>query len=139
MPPLLSNVTFNTSRSIRNSTTGVTGIPEAWLSGVGGHIRPMTASQYATIPQEAMESQFIMTVDWGTDIGEGDVLSSILLLRDGATPWPGNLPSADGNNSPAAAITWRVTYVRPSTPGPLAYTDLFLARVVGSGPTAIQG
>lgn len=138
MPVLLKNVVFDTARSVLDSK-GNTTAPTAYAAGVEAHIRPVSASQFARLPQQALTAQYAATVEWGTDIAEGDILSNIVLYADRVTPWPGNLPLAETGQVPAATVVWRVVFVEPSTPGPLAHTDVYVTRQVASGPTSIQG
>lgn len=126
---LLSNVLVTTARSYYTKTTGLTGPAINTIQqAIPGHIRPITGITYKALPEAALESDYQLKVDSGTDIREGDVLSSITLL-DGETPWP-EMGLANNKNE-----VFRVTYVVESSPLLLTQRIVYVKRERGGGPT----
>jgi hypothetical protein len=126
--PLLQNVLITTERSTFTASSGVTSQANSLvLAGYPAFIGPNTETAYKVLPEQVLASEFIVKVESGTDIVEGDIFSSIT-LRDGVTPWPG-LNLAENSNE-----TLRVTFAKESTPGPLAHRIVYVGRERGGGP-----
>jgi hypothetical protein len=81
---------------------------------------------YKALPDAAMESDFKIQTDSGTDIVMNDIVTSIV-LDDGITPWPGL-----GKTNPNEYL--RVVFAPESTPGPLAHRTAYIKRETGGGP-----
>lgn len=114
--PLLPNVLINTRRP---PGTGMHAID------IDAHIRPNIQNGYTILPVAALESDYEVIVDSGTDLVEGDLLASIT-LPDGTTPWPG-LGAVNTHEY------FRVSYAYESIPGPLQHRKVFVKRVRGGG------
>lgn len=123
--PLLPNVLLSIARSIA-SATGNTPSAQPLYAGIVAHIMPNIQSGYKNLPVAAVQSDYETTADSGTDIVEGDIVTSITLIEDGITPWPG-LGAVNNNEY------FRVTFTRESTPGPLAHRKVYIARIRGGG------
>lgn len=131
--PLLANVIISTNRSQYTAptiagTSGVTSAPYSYLTGVFAHIEPTGPKAYAMFGDAAIATDYMVTVDTGTDIVEGDRLSSITLI-DGITPWPGSIPYAARNNE-----YWGVTKAKEIAPMLLPACMALIKRVKGGGP-----
>lgn len=132
--PLLANVNITTSRSTYAdptvaNTSGVTSAPTAYLQSTPAHIQPMNMAKYAMFGDAALSSDYVVNVDTGTDIIEGDRVSSIVLILDGVTPWPGSIPA-----NAAANEFWIVTKAVEVAPLLLPARLAFIKRVKGGGP-----
>ncbi len=84
---VLPNCTVATSRSQYSSVTGNSTVPIAHLSNVVGHISDVPTSDLIRSGY-TLDADLKLTVDIGTDIVEGDVITAIL-KKDG-TPFLGN-------------------------------------------------
>lgn len=127
MPVLLANALITSGRATFNAGTGVTTAPAANnLSAIRAHIEPMKATAFAVLPEAALTSDYVATVESGTDIKTGDTLTAIT-LPDGATPWPGDGPTT-GN------VVWQVVYHKELAGMLLPQRLLYLKRVRGGGP-----
>lgn len=124
--PILTNATINTSRSTYSSGTQTTGTAQPHLTGTPVHIMPFVASAYKILPEAALQSSYVAKADSGTDIVEGDIVTSIT-LPDGITPWPGLNVGTNSNEM------FRVSYVDESTPWPLPHRMVYIARIRGGG------
>lgn len=129
MPVLFANVQVSTARAHYSPTTQITSAPTTYLQAISGHIMPNPATAYQPLPESALKSPFLLKVESGTDMRDGDIILKIILLSDGITPWPG-LNIATNSNE-----TWCVAYAQESTPGPLSYRAIYIDRVRGGGPT----
>lgn len=128
--PLLTNVVITTARSTFDVTTRVTGVPITYLQRVPAHIEPNIGQvTFAAMPEAALTSDYIVTVDTGVDVVTQDRITS-LMLTDGVTPWPGDIPF--GTNE-----FWMVTYHVETGPVVLPSRVLYIKRVRGGGPTAV--
>ena len=75
---LLPNVVVEVNRSRYLKNSGQTSKPQPYLSGVMGNLAPMTSTDYmllSTAPEPALRSNYVLSVDTGTDIITGDVIS----------------------------------------------------------------
>lgn len=127
MTVLLANALISTARSSRNSGTGISGPATSYLSGQSVHIGPTPAEDFILLPQEvALVSELRATVNSGTDIQEGDFVTSIT-QKDGVTPWPSTNPND----------TYHVIYIREGSPLLLPARYVYIKRVRAGGlPTA---
>jgi len=127
---ILANVLISTARSPVNVSTGLTQAAVAHLSGVAVHIGESTKDlEYHALQAGAVTTEFLITANAGTDIRAGDYITSIVLITDGVTPWPGlGLAS-----SPIE--TYLVILEKESDPGPLANREVIITRFTGGGPT----
>ena len=87
MPPLLTNVKISTSRQRKNAGTGVSGPAMPVLNLLPCFIHRTPLIQEHALPPVALESDYILKLDPGTDVQEGDYVTGIF-RRDGLTPWP---------------------------------------------------
>lgn len=125
--PILPNAIITISHSTYSPSTHVTSAASPSQTGIVVHIMPFVASAYKILPAAAMESNYAANADSGTNVVEGDIITSITEL-DGTTPWPG-LGIAVNTNE-----TFRVTYTNESTIGPLQHRTIFIKRERGGGP-----
>jgi hypothetical protein len=116
--PLLPNALMSTARG--NTANPI-------HSGLEVHVQPNVQSSYKVLPVAVMESDYEVTVDSGTDVVEGDIVTSIT-LPDGETPWP-SLGAVNNNEY------FRVAFAAESIPGPLQHRKVYVARVRGGGPS----
>lgn len=128
MTVIFANVLITTARSTYTGSTGITSAATTLYQGLSVHIMPMNATSYRNLPVAALESDYVVKADSGTDIKEEDIFTSIT-LPDGVTPWPGFGLGTNANE------TFRVTYAHESTPGPLQHRRVYIARVRGGGVT----
>lgn len=133
--PLLANVSIATSRSVYtapviSNTQGVTSAPSPYLSGIPAHIQPTNMAKYAIFGDAALSSDYVVMVDTGTDIVEGDRISSIVLILDGVTLWPGSIPSNVNE-------FWIVAKSVEVAPMLLPACIVFIKRVKGGGPGTV--
>lgn len=122
MPILLPNIIFSTSRSQYNATTGTTK-PQNNLMNIAGHIAPVRATQLAVLPPDAAGSQVVLTVESGTDIVIGDIITA-MYLNDGITVWP----AFNG------AATYVVRFVQETAPLVLPTRIVYVEIVIATGP-----
>jgi len=120
----LKNVRIWTSRSAAYSATTGTPAPSPHLSAIEAHQSPVPQSDYISLPAGAMESEYLMKVEAGTDIKKGDTITQIT-LGDGVTPW-------DELGSNEALL---VAFARNSSAGALQHRRLYCQRIVGGGPS----
>ena len=120
----LKNVRIWTSRPAAYSASTGTPAPSPHLSAIEAHQSPVPQSDYISLPQGAMESEYLMKVEVGTDIKKGDVITQIT-LGDGVTPW-----DELGSNE-----TLLVAFARNSAAGALQHRRLYCQRVTGGGPS----
>jgi hypothetical protein len=127
MTVLLANALISTSRSPRNAGTGISGPAVPNLVQQSVHIGPTPAEDFIKLPQEvALVSELRAEVDSGTDIQEGDYVTSIT-KKDGVTPWPSSNPND----------TYHVIYIREGAPLLLPARFVYIKRVRAGGlPTA---
>lgn len=119
----LANVRIWTSRPSYSASTG-TSAPTPHLSEIEAYSGIVPQSDYVTLPQSAMESEYLKKVEIGTDIKKGDVITRVT-LSDGVTLW-----DALGSNE-----TLLVAFARDSAAGVLQHRRLYCQRVTGGGPT----
>lgn len=128
MSGFLINCTVNTARSTYSAASG-TSAPTPYKRGIKGHIEAFAATQYnyKTLPEAALESNFVLKV-WPDaqgvlpDVKYGDMLTAIY-RKDGKTPWPGVNPNE----------AFHVVHTMPSTLGFLYHLQVFIARETGGG------
>lgn len=121
---LLPNATLNTSRP--GVSSGSTLAATSYATGISAHIMP-TSTAYRNLPVAALESDYEITLESGTDIKEGDIITSI--LQSDGTAWP---TVGLGTNTHE---TFVVVYTRESTPGHiLQHRKAYVTRVRGGGP-----
>lgn len=130
---LLASLFLATSRSAYDPATRTTGRPTPYIAAIPAHVYPMTASRLASAPQSAVEADYLFEVASGTDIAYGDVVTSISYDAEGRVPWPGDIPTAPGNPTPAQVI-WRVIAVTENDPLLFARRKVYVKRDIGSGP-----
>jgi len=124
MAVLFPNALISTARGATNPTTYATSAPTANLLSVSAHLAPVRAVQLAVLPADAAQVTYVATVESGTDVQIGDLITSIT-LPDGITPWPFG-PSAQGS--------WWVRYTQETAPGLLPSRQCYLAYVLTGGP-----
>lgn len=128
MTVVFVNALITTARSTYTGSTGITSVAGTLYQGLPVHIMPMSATSYKNLPVAALESDYVVKAESGTDIKEQDLCTSIT-LPDGVTPWPGLGLGVNANE------TFRVTFAHESTPGPLQHRRVYIARVRGGGVT----
>lgn len=121
---VLANVLLTTARSVANRSGGIAP-PSPHLADIEAHARPLTPSDYKTLPAGALETDFVFSVEVGTNIVAEDVISSVVLIDDEVTPWA---QSATNTNE-----TLRVVLAQDWTPGPLTYRNCYVKKVTGGG------
>ena len=121
MPVLLPNVLITTARSSYSAGTGTTA-PVTHVTNLLCHLAPVRASQLTTLPQDALSSQYVLTIPSGTDIVIGDTITSIV-LNDGVSPWPGF----------SVAATYIVRFTQEQAPFTLDYRAVFVEMVLTGG------
>lgn len=135
MPILIPNVIIDVSRSRYSKNTGISGKPQPNIYKVRGNLSSMMASDYIALagaPEPALKASYIILVDSGTDIVDGDLISMIYNL-DAKTKWNGFGP---GIGEPGyGGTTWWVRYHREDSPALMPYRSLFVERVVTAGPS----
>jgi len=119
---LLKNVKVNTSRP--SNSFGNTSSPVAHLNGIQGHAEFLHTMSYRPLVEGALQAHIKFKADPGTDIVDGDVLTSILQLSDG-NPWL-------SSNNPNEILT--VTYTENSTAGLLPCRVCYVTRDIIGGP-----
>jgi hypothetical protein len=122
MVALLKNVQVNTARP--HNSGGNTSVPTAYLTGIQGHAEFLHSGSYRPLDEGALQAHIKIKFDPGTDIVDGDVLTSILQLSDG-NPW---LDAANPNE----ILT--VTYTENSTAGILPCRACYVNRDILGGP-----
>ncbi|MGZ6281720.1 MAG: hypothetical protein ACXWQ5_00235 [Ktedonobacterales bacterium] len=135
MPILLPNVLMDISRARYNKNTGVTGSPQPSMYAVPGNLSSMMTSDYAALagaPEPALRASYIILVETGTDIVDGDFISMIYQV-DGKTPWPGFGPPLGAPGY--GGISWWVRFHREESPMILPYRALYVERIVTQGPS----
>jgi hypothetical protein len=124
MPVVMPNVLISTSRPNFTASTG-TSAPSEYLSEIEAHAGPITQQDYRALPDAAMESQYLIKVEVGTDIVTGDQITQVTLNNPPVyTPW-----DALGGNE-----TLWVIFARDSAAGPLQHRQLYCKRETGGGP-----
>jgi hypothetical protein len=118
--PLMRNVDVDTVRSIRSA--GLTSAPTPWLQKIPAHATPTPQLDFKVLPEAALTSDYMLTVDAGTDIKTGDQASAIN-LPDTLIPWI----TLNANEF------WLVVWTQNSSPGPLAHLKVFIKRITGGG------
>lgn len=131
MPVLMPNAYLTTARPAFNPQTQVTGGNQPYLSGVECYIEPAKATAFRLLPDAALQSVYMATVETGTDISTGDVITAITTL-DGAS-WPGDYPATQGPGQDPTSL-WVVTFHQENAPGLFASRVLYLGRYTGQGP-----
>lgn len=121
---VLANVLINTARSTVNAQGG-TRPPSPHLAGVQAHARPISSGDYKALPAGALETDFIFMVEAGTDIVADDVLTSVVEIADGVTPWAQAATNPNETLRVALALDW--------TPGPLTYRNVYVKKLTGGG------
>lgn len=118
---LLPTTLIQTARAV--TVGGATPPASLYLTGVPARVEPVKATQLVVLPDASLLVQMLVTVETGTDIVPGDLITSVTLM-DGATPWA----SGPGTNR-----IWEVRYVLESTPGYLAVRQCFVGIVIIGG------
>jgi len=136
MPVLLPNALLTTARGSFNPLTFATNPPTPHLTNVECYIEPTKAPAFRVLPDAALASTYMATVDTGTDIAFGDIIVTIT-LEDGVTPWPGDYPQGGGAPGSDPTSLWVVVYHLESAPGLFASRMLYLGRYTGQGPLHI--
>lgn len=126
MPLLIPTIQFDVARTSR-SAAGSSSSNGLYLQNVNAHVDAMNERVIQLYPQAAMHSDYILSVESGTDIVFGDQLRDITLI-DGKTPWP--------NDSASQHITWYVVFTYESGPYYLPVRRLFISRVWTQGSMA---
>lgn len=123
--PILKNTVISTSRSSYSVSAG-TSVPAPYLSQIDAHTGPIPASDFRTMPDAALTSDYLIKVDVGVDIKTGDTIPKVSINDPPVyTPWDG----LGGNEA-----LW-VTFDRDSAAGPLAHRRLYCKRVTAGGPS----
>lgn len=131
MAVLLKNVQINTSRSPAYSSSSGTKTPIAHLTEVQGHIRTNAATAFVILPEPAIEADYVLTAETGTDILENDIVTSITLIANPSIHWPSM------STAPNANEIIMVNYVKEVASGILPARYCYLKReVVGGAVTA---
>lgn len=127
--PLLANVLISTTRadfSAPNKRTGAA--PTTVLTSVPASISEESLQafqRYQVPPEGGMEEEVEFFLDSGTNIAFGDVITSVVLLTDGTTLWPGIMPTAN--------FVLGVVYVRETAPALLPERSVRAKRTVLKG------
>lgn len=121
---VLPNVLISTSRSALNAAGG-TNPAMPYLAGVQAHGRPITPNDYRLVGEIALESDFVFSVEAGTDIVAEDIITSCVLIDDGVTTW------SQSASNPNEAL--RVALAEDWTPGPLTYRNVYVKKITGGG------
>jgi len=124
MPVVLSNVVVWTLRP--SLSQGITGQATPWLSAIAAHAGPVPQTDFIVLPKSALESNYLLKVEIGTDIKFGDTISKVAL-----------------NNPPVYTVWDQLTsnevlfvlFDRDSSAGPLQHRRLYCKRVTGGGPS----
>lgn len=125
--PLLATVLISTARpSYSGTTTGASYAPN--LSDVPAHIEPVNPVKYLTFGEAAASSDYVISVDAGTDIADMDRITASVLITDGVTPYPGDFPSNNTNEF------WQVSKATEDAPLLLPQRLAFVKRIKGGGP-----
>lgn len=123
MPVVMPNVLISTSRPNFTANTG-TSAPSEYLSEVEAHAGPITQQDYRVLPAAAMESQYLIKVEVGTDIVTGDQITRVTENDPPIySPWD----ELGGNE-----MLW-VIFARNSAAGPLQHRQLYCKRITGGG------
>jgi hypothetical protein len=137
MPFFAANL-ISTARATRNNTTGQTGVEQPYLSGIPAHVANNAPNAMTILPEPAMKASYYAYVDTGTDIVEGDTITSITLL-DGQTPWPAirpgpqtQMPGVQG----ASNLIYKVVYTMETSAALLPMRIVWFEYIVGGGPTS---
>jgi hypothetical protein len=123
---LLPTIQFDVARTVR-SPLGTSSTNGIYLNDVDGHVDIVNERVLQAYPNAAMHSEYVITVESGTDIMLGDQLQDVT-LTDGITPWPFDTASQH--------VTWFVVYAYETGPFYLASRKLFISRVWTQGPIA---
>lgn len=90
--PLLPNVLLTTARAAYSSVTGQTAQAGVYLSKIQAAMDEITIESAQKFLMDAnggiLRADYQVSVDAGTDIAVGDLITTIVLLRDGVTAWP---------------------------------------------------
>ncbi len=122
MPVLLRNCYFDTQRSTFTAGTGVTGRPTAYLTDQYGAFEQADVQDYIYLPEGAILSSFMITVDLKMDIIQYDSIVNIRKL-DKVTPWV----------TLGANEVYRVHYIHYRPFGVLGHKEVFIYRITGGG------
>ncbi len=124
MSVVLKNVVIWTSRP--SNSQGITGTAQPNLAEVEAHAGPIPSSDFITLPASALESQYLIKVDIGTDVKFGDTVTRVALNNPPTyTAW-----DALGTNE-----TLFVTFARDSAAGPLQHRRIYAKRITAGGPS----
>lgn len=124
MPVVLPNVVIWTSRP--SFASGVTGQSSPYLAKIAAHAGPVPSSDFITLPQSALESNYLLKVEIGTDIKFGDTISKV------------------AKNNPPVYSAWdqlgsnevlQVIFARDSAAGPLQHRRVYCKRITAGGPS----
>lgn len=121
-----TNVLVNTARARHNSTHG-TGAPIPYLEQVPGFIYVITINDYHSLPQAALQSEYRLKVDKGTDINTGDIITDIF-YPNGVTPWL-------GYNFTTEQEYLAVSLALDTSPGFLECREIYIQRNTIGGPS----
>lgn len=125
MPVVLPNVVIWTLRP--SLSQGITGAATSYLSAVAAHAGPVPQMDFITLPRNALESNYLLKVEIGTDVKFGDTISKVALNNPPVhTPW-------DALNSNETLF---VLFCRDSSAGPLQHRRCYCKRVTGGGPSS---
>lgn len=131
--PLRKNARLTTARRALDPVTRSTSVALPYLRGIACHIGPNGASAFGSLPDGAVKSPYVASIDPGVDIAEGDLITAITRLN-GVTPWPGDYPAARTSaTSQDPTSQWEVTFHQDSDPGLRPYRRLFITRYTGGG------
>jgi|ERR1041385_917237 hypothetical protein len=124
MPVVLPNVVIWTLRP--SISGGITEQAVAYLSAVPAHAGPVPQMDFITLPRSALESNYLLKVEIGTDVKFGDTISKVALNN------PPVYSAWDALNSNETLF---VLFCRDSSAGPLQHRRIYAKRVTGGGPS----
>lgn len=124
MPVVLKNVVIWTSRP--SISGGITQQATANLVAIDAHAGPIPQADFVTLPRGALESNYLLKIEIGTDIKFGDTITKVALNNPPTyTPW-----DALSSNE-----TLFVLFCKDSSAGPLQHRRVYCKRVTGGGPS----
>jgi hypothetical protein len=124
MSVVLKNVVIWTSRP--SNSQGITGTASPKLNAVEAHAGPIPATDWIALPKSALESQYLIKVDIGTDVKFGDTVSKVA---------QNNPPAYTVWDQLGANETLFVTFARDSAAGPLQHRRVYAKRITAGGPS----
>lgn len=130
------NVLVTVGRAVRGASGKSAPAPQAPLPPIAARLKVLDAAEYKKLPAAAVGSEYVLFVDAAADIRAGDLLLRVVLLRDGATPWPDFRALADPDQAAAGrARAWKVKLARRMDPGPRPFKKAYVARMDTGGPS----